>query len=125
MSDCCRPRFPPLRDSHSGLGSAVASVRGSDPMPSRPVSHRLFFRVRTAFLAALIATCTTALPRCDAQAVRTASPPPPELSRFDLHAGYGYFNPGDSALGNIAYMPINPGAVASIAGYFNRYLGVQ
>jgi hypothetical protein len=94
-------------------------------MPSRRVGHRLFFRVRTAFLAALIATCTTALPRCDAQAVRTASPPPPELSRFDLYAGYGYFNPGDSALGNIAYMPINPGAVASIAGYFNRYLGVQ
>src|ERR1700677_182268 len=123
MSDCRQSVFPRCRTV--GLCSAADVVRGSDFMPSRPVSHRLFFRARTALLAAMIATCMTALPRCDAQAVRTASPPPPELSRFDLYAGYGYFNPGDSAIGNTAYMPINPGAVASATAYFNRYLGVQ
>jgi hypothetical protein len=94
-------------------------------MPSRPVSHRLFFRARTTLLAVLIATCVTAIPRCDAQAPPTGSAPPPELSRYDIYAGYGYINPGNSALNGIVYQPINPGAVASVAGYFNRYLGVQ
>jgi hypothetical protein len=95
-------------------------------MPSRPVSHRLFFRARTALLAVLIATCsTTAVLRCAAQAPPTGSAPPPELSRFDLYAGYGYINPGNSAINGTIYQPINPGAVVSAAGYFNRYLGVQ
>ena len=94
-------------------------------MPSRPVSPRLFFRARTALLAVLIAICTAPSPQCAAQATATGSAPPPELSRFDLYAGYGYINPGNSALNGTVYQPINPGAVVSVAAYFNRYLGVQ
>jgi len=44
---------------------------------------------------------------------KTASTPPPELSRFDLYGGYGYLHPVNSDIGNIQYQPINPGAVAS------------
>jgi len=77
-------------------------------------------------VAALIATCTTVLPRwAAAQATPTGSPPPPELSRFDLYAGYGYINPGNSSLNGTVYQPINPGAVVSAAAYFNRYVGIQ
>jgi hypothetical protein len=95
-------------------------------MPYHPVSHRLFTRARTALLATLTATCMTALSLSSAaQAPATGSAPPPELSRFDLYAGYGYFNPGNSAIGNVVYQPINPGTVFSAAAYFNRYLGVQ
>jgi hypothetical protein len=60
-----------------------------------------------------------------AQAIKTASTPPPEPSRFDLYGGYGYLHPVNSDIGNIQYQPINPGAVVSVTGYFNRYLGVQ
>lgn len=99
-------------------------------MPSRHASQRLFRRVPllracTALLAGLIATCTTSLPWCAAQAVPTGSTPPPELSRFDLYGGYGYINPGNSSLLGATYQPIQPGAVVSATAYFNRYLGVQ
>jgi hypothetical protein len=81
---------------------------------------------RAALLVALIAAfvTTSTLPAA-AQATKTASTPPPELSRFDLYGGYGYLHPVGSDIGNVQYQPINPGAVVSAAAYFNRYLGVQ
>jgi hypothetical protein len=95
-------------------------------MPYRPVSRRLCVKARTVLLAALTAICMTALSlSAAAQAPATGSAPPPELSRFDLYAGYGYFNPGNAAIGPFAYQPIYPGTVFSAAAYFNRYLGVQ
>jgi hypothetical protein len=95
-------------------------------MPYLPVSYRLFLRAWTVLLAAVAATCMAALPlSAAAQATPTGSPPPPELSRFDLYAGYGYINPGNSAVGPFVYLPINQGTVFSATAYFNRYLGVQ
>jgi hypothetical protein len=81
---------------------------------------------RAALLVALIAAFLTASTLCAAaQATKTASTPPPELSRYDLYGGYGYLHPVGSDIGNVQYQPINPGAVVSAAAYFNRYLGVQ
>lgn len=60
-----------------------------------------------------------------AQAIKTASTPPPELSRFDVYGGYGYLHPIGSDIGNVKYQPINLGSVVSATGYFNRYFGVQ
>ena len=81
---------------------------------------------RAALLAALTAAFLTASTlSAAAQATKTASTPPPELSRFDLYGGYGYLHPVGSDIGNVKYQPINPGAVVSAAGYFNRYVGVQ
>jgi hypothetical protein len=95
-------------------------------MHCRPMSHRLFIRVRTVLLAVLTATCIPVPPSSAvAQATPTASTPPPELSRFDLYGGYGYINPGNSAIGPNVYQPINQGAVVSAAAYFSRYFGVQ
>jgi hypothetical protein len=81
---------------------------------------------RAALLVALIAAFLTASTvSATAQAAKTASTAPPELSRFDLYGGYGYLHPVNSDIGNVKYQPINPGAVVSAAGYFNRYFGVQ
>jgi hypothetical protein len=81
---------------------------------------------RTILLVTLIATFLAASTlSAAAQATKTASTPPPELSRFDLYGGYGYLHPVNSDIGNVQYQPINPGAVVSATGYFNRYFGVQ
>jgi hypothetical protein len=80
---------------------------------------------RAALFVALIAFLTASTLSASAQATKTASTPPPELSRFDFYGGYGYLHPVNSDIGNIQYQPINPGAVASAAAYFNRYVGVQ
>jgi hypothetical protein len=81
---------------------------------------------RTTLLVTLIATFLAASTlSAAAQATKTASTPPPELSRFDLYGGYGYLHPVNSDIGNVQYQPINPGAVVSATGYFNRYFGVQ
>ncbi len=103
-------------------------------MRSRPMSPglwnslsrtRVFFSARAALLVALAAVMTASSLSAAAQAVKTASTPPPEQSRFDLYGGYAYLHPVDSTIFNVQYQPINPGAVVSVAGYFNRYLGVQ
>lgn len=60
-----------------------------------------------------------------AQAVKSGSAPPPDLSRVDIYGGYGYIHPVNSDINNYEYQPINLGSVVSIAGYFNRHLGVQ
>ena len=95
---------------------------------------RLPAAVRNTFLAArntlLIAasvaafTISSAAPMA-AQAVQTGGTPPPNPSRFDIYGGYGYFHPVNSDINNYQYQPINPGAVVSVTGYFNRYLGLQ
>ncbi|MBB5345452.1 OmpA family protein [Tunturibacter empetritectus] len=74
----------------------------------------------------LVALCIAATPLpALAQAVKTASTPPPDFSRFDLYGGYAYFHPFNSEITPFVYQPINPGAVASATAYFNRYLGLQ
>jgi hypothetical protein len=86
----------------------------------------IFSKARLTLLIALAATCmTSSMPSAPAQAVKTASTPPPELSRFDLYAGYGYLHPVNSDIRNYFYQPINPGVVASATAYFNRYFGIQ
>ena len=102
-------------------------------MQFRPVSSGLmnsspsrYITARAALLVALAtAFMTVSTLSAAAQAAKTASTPPPEPSRFDLYGGYGYLHPVNSELGNVQYQPINPGAVVSATGYFNRYLGVQ
>jgi hypothetical protein len=90
----------------------------STPSRSTTVRAALLVALATAFMT--VSTLSAA-----AQATKTASTPPPEPSRFDLYGGYGYLHPVDSELGNVQYQPINPGAVVSATGYFNRYLGLQ
>ena len=83
-------------------------------------------RARAVLLTALTTmVLTVSTLSAGAQAIETGSTPPPELSRFDLYGGYGYLHPINSGIANIQYQPINPGAVVSAAGYFNRYFGVQ
>jgi hypothetical protein len=87
---------------------------------------RISVRTLAALCTVLTAAFMTALSlSAAAQAVKTASTPPPELSRFDIYGGYGYLHPVDSDIFNVKYQPINPGAVVSATGYFNRYIGVQ
>jgi hypothetical protein len=104
----------------------------SRPVSPGPLSNSLSLsnvstRVRAVFLIALTAAFMTVASTCSstAQAIKTGSTPPPEFSRFDLYGGYGYLHPINSDIGNVKYQPINPGAVVSVTGYFNRYLGVQ
>ncbi len=60
-----------------------------------------------------------------APATTAPYPTGPKISRIDLYGGYAYFHPVDSSVGGYFYQPINPGAVASVAGYFTRNLGLQ
>jgi hypothetical protein len=101
-------------------------------MHSRPLSSGLLnsspSRVKTRgtlLLAFATVIMTASTLSAGAQAIKTASTPPPEPSRFDLYGGYGYLHPVNSDIGNVQYQPINPGAVVSVAGYFNRFVGVQ
>ena len=71
-------------------------------------------------LCALALYSPAALGQAAPAAVSGAAP-----SRLDIYGGYGYFSPFTSDIGNIQYESIHEGAVASVAGYFNRYLGVQ
>ncbi len=89
--------------------------------------RNIFLAVRSILLiAASVAafTMSSAAPMA-AQAVQTGGTPPPNPSRFDLYGGYGYLHPVNSDINNYQYQPINPGAVASVTGYFNRYVGLQ
>jgi len=99
-------------------------------MMSPQSSNRYHPGLRFALAAAMLA----AMPmlhevRAHSQAPLPATSPAiqqqPPASRLDLYGGYGYFHPINSDINNIEYLPINPGAVTSIAGYFTRNLGVQ
>ncbi len=98
----------------------------SDLRKNKPMRCDRSTDARAVLLVALTAAFLTASTlSAAAQATKTASTPPPELSRFDLYGGYGYLHPVNSDIGNVQYQPINPGAVASAAAYFNRFIGVQ
>jgi hypothetical protein len=103
-------------------------------MHSQPVSSGLLnispqrpgLSIKTqACLLAALAILIASAPSAASQAIKTASTPPPEPSRFDLYGGYGYLHPVNSDIFNVKYQPINPGAVVSAAVYFNRYVGAQ
>jgi len=70
----------------------------------------------TLLIAFTVAFMTASTLSAAAQAIKTASTPPPEPSRFDLYGGYGYLRPVDSDIHNYQYQPINPGAVVSATG---------
>ncbi|WP_433965859.1 hypothetical protein [Tunturiibacter gelidiferens] len=96
--------------------------------PDRLSSHtvRLTRALLDSVTKLLVALCIAASPwSVLAQAVKTASTPPPDFSRLDLYGGYAYFHPFNSEITPFVYQPINAGAVASATAYFNRYLGVQ
>jgi hypothetical protein len=96
--------------------------------PDRLSSHtvRLTSTLLNSVTKLLVAICMAASPwSALAQAVKTASTPPPDFSRIDLYGGYAYFHPFNSEITPFVYQPINPGAVASASAYFNRYVGVQ
>ncbi len=87
-------------------------------MRSSPVSPGLLntsplrssVSIRAALLVALTAAFMTAsILSAAAQAVKTASTPPPEPSRFDLYGGYGYLHPVNS---DIATSSTNPSTQA-------------
>ena len=46
-------------------------------------------------------------------------------SRIDITGQYGYFSPFNSDINNYPYQSLTPGFVGSIAGYYNKYLGLQ
>jgi len=98
------------------------SVSSGRPNNNTQRSHKGCLALFGAIAAAVLVFSTLS---AAAQAAKTTSTPAPEPSRFDLYGGYGYFHPFSGEIGNVSYQPINPGAVVSAAGYFNRYLGVQ
>ena len=49
----------------------------------------------------------------------------PAPSRFDITGQYGYFSPFNSDINNYQYESIHAGFVGSVAGYYNKYLGLQ
>jgi hypothetical protein len=75
--------------------------------------------------SSLVAACTFTLGvGCFAQATPTATEIP--TSKVDFYAGYGYFRPVNSDIGNHPYQSIyNLNATASISFYTSRYLGLQ
>jgi hypothetical protein len=93
---------------------------------STAVRNTLLAACNTLLIAASVValTISTAAPLA-AQASQTGGTPPPNPSRFDIYGGYGYLRPVNSDINHYEYQPINPGAVVSVTGYFNRYLGLQ
>lgn len=101
------------------LFRAVGQNRSNAPLSRIP-------RFRSSLLPALAAiSIAFSSPTSYSQAVQTGGTPPPEPSRVDIFAGYSYFHPFSGSIGGVAYQPINPGAIASVTGYFNRYIGIQ
>jgi hypothetical protein len=104
----------------------MCSYPESSSILNSPSRSSRSIKMRTALLVALTAVFMAASAlSAAAQAIQTASTPPPEPSRFDIYGGFGYLHPVNSDIFNVQYQPINPGAVASATGYFNRYVGVQ
>ncbi|NYF53097.1 hypothetical protein [Tunturiibacter gelidoferens] len=101
-------------------------LRPVSPNKLSPHTKRLTSALLNSGTKLLVALCIAASPlSAVAQAVKTASTPPPDFSRLDLYGGYAYFHPFNSEITPFVYQPINAGAVASATAYFNRYLGVQ
>src|ERR1700753_3906986 len=100
MSSVCPAKLTGLKGVSEKSGSTA--VGGFILMHLRPVSpdrsSSLTVRVAGALLRSgtrlLVALCVAASPlSAHAQAVKTASIPPPEFSRLDLYGGYAYFHP--------------------------------
>jgi hypothetical protein len=61
---------------------------------------------------------------CAAQAA-PAGTSAPSPSRFDIYAGYGYFDPVNSDIYGQDYTSLPAGMVTSFTGYFNNRFGLQ
>ena len=81
-------------------------------------------KIRAQLLVALTWMMTSSIFSA-AQAIKAGSTPPPDPSRVDLYAGYGYFHPFSGEISNVSYQPIDLGTVLSATAYFNHHLGVQ
>ena len=57
--------------------------------------------------------------------VATKYPVGPAVSRVDIYGLYSYIHPVNSDINNQKYLPINPGAVAGISGFFTPHFGLQ
>ena len=95
---------------------------------STAVRNTLLAARNTLLIAASVAalTISTVAPSA-AQAPQTGGTPPPNPLPL-RHLPWRLRLPPppvDSDIHNIQYQPINPGAVVSVTGYFNRYLGLQ
>ena len=92
---------------------------------SKPIHRNRSTIARAGLLVTLtLAVLTTSTLSASAQATKTASTPPPELSRFDLYGGYGYLHPVNSDIGNVQYQPINPGAVVSATYAWSLFITI-
>ena len=92
------------------------------------MSSRLFRLVRATACAAVATSALASFAQTDTAVTASRTVPyydGPRVSRFDIYGGYGYLHPVNSDINNFQYLPINPGAVTSVAGYFTRNLGVQ
>jgi hypothetical protein len=73
-----------------------------------------------------VALCSTGLLDASAFAqARPAATAGPAASRVDTFVGYTYFYPFNSDIAEIPYPSVPLGGVGSIAGYFNRHIGLQ
>jgi hypothetical protein len=74
---------------------------------------------------ALVAVCVLTLgPACFAQAIPTATETPD--SKVDFYAGYGYFHPVNSDIGNHPYLSIhNQNVTSNLSIYLSHYVGFQ
>jgi len=98
--------------------------------PARPqFRFRLRFRFRfqrPALLAAVLFGLRLGSPSVGANGqALTGATPTANPTRIDLYAGYAYFHPLSGSIDTLPYLPIQPGAVASLSFYFTRHLGVQ
>jgi len=76
--------------------------------------HRLAIALSTLAVAA----------NCLGQATKSGSDHPD--SRVDIYGGYAYLHPINSGINGIQYQNLsNPNVTASVAYYFNHYVGVQ
>jgi hypothetical protein len=49
----------------------------------------------------------------------------PAMSRFDIYAGYAYYRPFSSDIGNIPYATLHLTGMGNVAGYFGNHFGIQ
>ena len=81
------------------------------------------FRQRLIACLAVAASIFGVSANMSAQATKSATEYPD--SRVDIYGGYGYFHPINSGVGFKQYFDVNnANATISVAGYFNRYIGI-
>jgi outer membrane protein OmpA-like peptidoglycan-associated protein len=88
------------------------------------MSDRPYLRV-----GRLVLTLCAAVLAAASVSAQTAASTGPSPSRVDIFLGYSYFQPfGSVTLANGQtgpYMSVNSGGIVSVAGYFNRHVGLQ